>query len=155
MLSGAGFTFIEHTADSGVEVWAPSLSGIFLQAAEGLYAVITGESPPPYRETTRVVSGSEPATPELEVNLQASDLEGLLVDFLSLLLYHFQVHRHIFRDWEIEVEQSPPRLVCRARGRKPAVEEMAEFTEVKAVTYHQLRVGRDESGWVARVLFDL
>ena len=84
--------------------------------------------------------------------LISSDLEGLLVDWLSELLYLFEVKKFIFEHVAVEhLDEGCLRAVVSGtsfRGRITA-------TEIKAVTSHMLDVRRDAGAFEATVYFDL
>jgi SHS2 domain-containing protein len=137
---------IEHTADLAVEIEASTLEELFLAGAHGMAGVLRG----------REAGGEEPeASPTVwrELALEALDPEALLVDWLRELLYTQTVESLVFTTAVIEV-LSGGRLVARAGFRPPGAEPEIE-RELKGVTYHDLRVGRRDSSWYARVVFDL
>jgi len=68
------YELIEHTADVGVKAYGKTLSEAFENAAKAMFDIIT--------DTSEVES-----TGQYNIELKASDLEQLLVDFLSELLY--------------------------------------------------------------------
>jgi len=74
------FELIEHTADVGIKAWGSTLTELFENAAKGLFFVITGEGYKP--------QGSE-IEKKIEINEDKDSLEGVLVSWLSELLYIF------------------------------------------------------------------
>ncbi len=136
-----GLAFLDHTGDVGFEVRGDSLEDLFRRAARGLYGILIERIP---------TSGANKASIELEE--EGPDL--LLRSFLSELLYRFLARREILVDFpELRLEGS--RLAARGPTAlfDPARDGLR--TELKAVTYHQLEVRRDGSGWFARVIFDV
>ncbi|HZN62231.1 MAG TPA: archease [Planctomycetota bacterium] len=134
-------SFLDHTGDVGFEVRAGTLEALFRRAARGLYEILV-ERPPATGE------GEE----TIDVEDDAPDL--LLRSFLSELLYRFLASRAIlvdFPDFRIEGNR------LRARGSAARFDPVRDGlrTELKAVTYHQLEVRRESSGWTARVIFDV
>ena len=135
------FELFDHTADVGIRVRAPDLSGLIQPAAAGLYAVIgnlvsTGESFP---WTSRIDDG-EPAF--------------LLRDFLGELLLAFETDRRILAGVD-GVEFADNRLTVSAR-LAPVDEQHSEYhREVKAVTYHELSIRPIEGGYEAVVIVDI
>ena len=137
----ADFTFLDHTGDIGFDLRAGSQEELFQAAARGLYEIMV-ERVPAVGETEAKV----------EVEEESPDL--LLRSFLSDLLYRFLAHREIlvrFQEFRIEGR----RLTARASAARFEAQRDGLRTELKAVTYHQLDVHRDDSGWFARVIYDV
>lgn len=135
-----GHEFLEHTADAGFRVWAPDLSRLFARAAGAMFGLM-GRAPGPE-------AGSA------EVTLSAPDLEALLVDWLSELLFVFEVRGFVPEPVDIEVDEDAVSLRARVAGPS-AAELVQDGPQVKAVTYHDLQVRRTASGWEARVYVDV
>ena len=134
----AGFEILEHTADVGVRAFGPSVESVFEQATLGLLD-ITGASRSGTGET-------------IEVQVEAADLGALLVYWLEEVLYLQDARDSVVRAIAIdEVTETA------AKGRVTIAprNEQLEGTAVKAITYHQLRVERQDDGWVAVVYFDI
>jgi SHS2 domain-containing protein len=136
-----GLSFLDHTGDIGFDVRAGTIEALFRRAARGLYEILVERVP--------AADGNE-ATVELEED--APDL--LLRSFLSELLYRFLAGRTILVDWK-EFRIDGHRL--KARGAAVPFDPVRDGlkTELKAVTYHQLDVSREGSGWKARIIFDV
>lgn len=137
---GAGFEPLEHTADEGVRVWAPDWSGLLEQAARGMFAVIADpRSVRPERER--------------RVALRADSREALLHDWLEELNGLHQSEGELYAAFEVEADDVSLRARVRGEAIDPA--RHALRTEVKAVTWHDLRVEESGEGLRARVLFDV
>jgi SHS2 domain-containing protein len=133
------------TADIGLELEADCLEELFAAAAEGMFVIIFGD---------RL---SENATGSEEINLQADSLEQLLVDWLSELLFLFDAQGQIPTDTRLQINDGNTPVMLYAtvnyrpydRGR-----DVAEH-EVKAVTYHMLKIRKDDNCYRCHVVFDL
>jgi SHS2 domain-containing protein len=90
---------------------------------------------------------------EVEISLRADDLGALLVDWLSEILYLYDSRRCAVAGVRAE-RIAPPEAKGSVR-LLPLGDELAEGVQVKAVTYHRLRVERSEDGWVAEVYLDI
>jgi SHS2 domain-containing protein len=131
-----GFQEIEHTGDCAIRVWADDLPGLFVRAAQGLYQV-SGSRFGPGKRTER------------RLKLHADDAEGLLVVFLSELIYR-QEHEDLgFDTFDLRVDRN--RLVGKMHGRKLT----AIARPLKAVTYHGLRIDRSDPGYTCELVFDV
>ena len=132
---------IEHTADVGFEVEAPTLAGCFERAALGLAGVIAGSDTVVARERR-------------ELAVRAGDRVALLHDFLHAVLLLAQVDRFLVS--AVEVSLSDDRLVRAVVAGEPLdVTCHRLHGEVKAVTWHGLSVDRVDEGWRARVILDV
>lgn len=129
---------MEHTADVGVRARAPSAEGVFEQATLGLLEIIGALRP-----------GVGSA---VEVNVEGRDLGAVLVGWLEEVLYLQDAKDNVITRLEVlEVSDESARGTVWVRKRQASL----EGTAVKAVTYHQLEVGRSKKGWTAQVFFDI
>jgi SHS2 domain-containing protein len=133
--------YLDHTGDIGFEVKAPTLEELFRRAARGLYEILVERRP-------------ASAGGEEQLDLQEEGADLLLRTFLSELLYRFLARRTMFVEFT-DLRFEGNRLT--ARGPVAAFDPARDGlrTELKAVTYHQLEVRREPSGWRARVIFDV
>ncbi len=128
---------IEHTADWALQVQAPTLETLFLEAAQGMYA-LAGARPVPG------------AGQRVAVALQGGDAEALLVAWLQEWLYYTETQGLVFDDFQIEALASTA-LRGSARGRPAAQLDKL----IKAVTYHNLKIEAWESGYRVTIVFDV
>ncbi|HBO44102.1 MAG TPA: protein archease [Planctomycetaceae bacterium] len=135
------FEVFEHTADLGIHVEAESLSELLIEAARALTSVLAANP-----------EAIEPVT-EVAVSLDAAKPEDLLIDWLSEWLYRFSAEHMLFT--RFEVVEHDGRIAARAWGEAVDPARHQLDTEVKAVTYHRLRVEQTEAGWTAEVILDL
>jgi len=135
------YRLLEHTADMGIEAVAESREELFAQAAYGLLEILSGSLEAAARE-------------ERIVEVQATDQEELLVSWLNEILYLFETKRFQPVDFEVE-EVGWTAMKARVRGEPFDPERHPVQREVKAVTYHQLKVERNDGHWTARVYVDL
>ena len=131
------FEVLEHTADVGVAATGTTVEEVFEQAMLGL-ADIMG------------VRSGGPAE-HVQVQLSGSDMPALLVDWLSEFLWLHE-SREAALAW-VRVEDVTDNHVVGRVGLTPLTE--ATGIQVKAITYHQLMVAEDETGWRATVFFDV
>jgi SHS2 domain-containing protein len=90
---------------------------------------------------------------EIAVELEAVDLETLLVDWLNELLFESERTGFVFPHVTIETLAigASPRLAARARGDRPA-----ELTKsIKAATFAGLRIAPVAGGLEATIVFDV
>jgi SHS2 domain-containing protein len=131
----------DHTADLGLRVRAPDLDTLFAEAAEALFGVIV--------EDLSTVQPREP----LDVRLEADDREYLLFDWLRRLLAEHDARHLLFSRFTVHVADDG--LTGTAWG-EPLDRARHELDhEVKAITYHGLRVEPADGGWLAEVIVDI
>ncbi|HDI78444.1 MAG TPA: archease [Desulfobacteraceae bacterium] len=135
------YQLIDHTADLGVEVYGADLRSLFKNAALVLFELIlSGQSP-------------ESAKP-IEISLEAIDLPDLMVRWLSELLYIFEGEKRVVKDVEV-VDIQDKNLYAQIYTIPYRDKYFQIENEIKAVTYHQLEIGRQDKRWYARIIFDL
>ena len=136
-MAEAGFREREHTADWALEVWAPDFAGLLEQAARGVERL----------SGTRIDEATPPVAYAL--SLPADDAETALVEFLNELLFLRDVHGRWYHP--VRLAWDGKLLQGELHGFPITVVEK----EVKAATYHNLRVTRDRNGWRAVVVLDV
>jgi SHS2 domain-containing protein len=132
------FEVIDHTADVGIIAYGGDLKEAFANSAYGMFSLIAdldgvGE------EVSR------------EVDVQATDQEALLVDWLNELLYLFDVEHIIFKRFEV-TNLSQNRLKAKVYGDKIDTSRHQLRTAVKAATYHMLKIERNKGVKVQFIL---
>ena len=132
---------LDHTGDVGFLIRSGTLEGLFERAAQAMFRVL--------------LDGDASGAPhELELEVEAPDLEALLVRWLSELNYLHQVDGWTFADFGVRLTgASSLRGVLRG-DREGAAHHIVQ-TEIKAVTYHGLYIRRDGEQWAAQIIFDL
>lgn len=136
----------DHTADVAVAATGDTLDALFAAVADGLTAA-SSESIPE--------AGGE----RFSVKETAASREAVLFDYLDRLIYERDV-QHVL----------PVDHQCRVRG-PTASDEAGAWTveastrgvplsavdarEIKAVTYSEMVIERQEDGWKAYVVFDV
>ena len=131
----------EHTADLGLRVRAASLNELFADAACGLFSMIV-----PELDTVRPLQ-----TVSFQIAGQPTDL--LLFDWLNELLYTYEVRHLLLAQFEIAVNDKGLTATARGEPIDPARHTLDH--EVKAITYHGLKLERTNDGWLAEVIVDI
>ncbi len=131
----------EHTADLGLRIRADDLNTLFADAARGLFSIIV----------TDLDSIRPSESVSIAVEGDVSDL--LLFDWLNELLYIYDVRRLLLGRFEVEV--GPSGLVATARGEPIDPARHALDHEVKAITYHGLKLEQQGGRWLAEVIVDI
>ncbi len=135
------FEILEHTADVGIVAHGGSLTELFANAATGMFAIMAE------LEDVR-------QTVERRIEVEARDREGLMVRWLTELLYYLDAEELLFSRFVVE-EVSETRLRARAFGERVDAERHRLHFGVKAVTRHMLEVAQEDGEYRAQVLFDI
>ncbi|MCH8814723.1 MAG: archease [Chloroflexi bacterium] len=117
------------------------VKGLFTNAAYGMFATMAN------------LDGVSD-TSEESVRVKARDIEGLMVGWLTELLYYVDAHELLFRRFEI-YEINDKHVVARAFGEKIDRDRHELHLGIKAVTRHMLEVGRKNDRYEATILFDI
>ncbi len=135
------YEYFEHTADLGLRIRATSLDLLFVEAARALFAAIVEDL-----QSVRTVQ-------RFDVTLPTDDVEYVLFDWLKSLLLEFDVKHMLFGRFEARIEDG--KLTAAAWGEPLDRDRHALEHEVKAITYHGLKVEQTPDGWLAEVIVDI
>ncbi|MGO9275482.1 MAG: archease [Terriglobia bacterium] len=139
------FRVLEHTADVGFEAFGLTKEEVFANSGRALFSLMVDLDTIWPREDLRIeasVSGGEP------------DASGLLVNWLSEILYLYDAEGWLVRHFEIRSLNSRS-ISAVGRGEKFDRARHQIKLLVKAITYHQLALEEKESGWRAQVYVDI
>lgn len=135
------YEFFEHTADLGLRVRAVTLETLFCEAAECLFSAIVDD-----------VATIQP-TDIVRITIDGTDREYLLFDWLNELLRHSEAEEMLFRTFTVAFTGIG--LEATATGEPLDRSRHPLSREVKAITYHELKVVPDGGGWLAEVIVDI
>jgi SHS2 domain-containing protein len=136
------FEFIEHTADVRVKVYGESVKEIFENAAVALFTLLTNHKS----------KGNE----KKKIFLETQTMEDLLVNWLNELLSCFYTYNFLPAKYNIRIEDGKAKVI---RGVLEG-EFFSPYThkinmEVKAATYHNLKIEKNNRGFKAEIIFDV
>ncbi len=135
------YEILEHTADLGIRVQADDLNSLFAEAGRALFSVIVRNL-----EDVR-------ATDTLEFAIQEKETDFLLLDWLGELLFTFESRGLLLSNFSVTIDENG--LAARAQGEPIDGTRHQLEHEVKAITYHGLRVEPTDNGWMAEVILDI
>ena len=131
----------DHTADLGIEVYGEDQNQLFSNAGFALFDLIAGAD---------IIE----VKISLDLTVEEMNLEDLMVNWLRELLYLHQSERYLFRDFIIhEISEKLLRATLKGEKCDPLRHEL--IREIKAVTYHQIKVAYEKGGWVSRIVLDI
>lgn len=133
------FFEISHTADVKIRATAPTLEGLFSEAFSALMQVLYG--PDRHGGTRRGIS------------LDAEDLESLIRDFLSEVLFIAEVDGLVFSGSSIHIEGC--HLDATLDGEVFDRRRHALGTEVKGISYSGLAITHDSNEYMLDIVFDV
>jgi SHS2 domain-containing protein len=135
------YEVFDHTADVGLRIFAPDRSSLFAEAARALFSLVVAnpESVQPVEKRDYELAGEQD--------------EYLLFDWLSELLYTFETEHLLLSEFQIELSREGLRAACRGERVDRSRHELDH--EVKAITYHGLKVEQSGEGWLAEVIVDI
>lgn len=131
----------DHTADLGLRIRAGDLNELFAEAGRALFSIIVSNP--------EDIQSRETACVELE----NEDRELLLFDWLNELLYLFESRRLVCRAFDVRI--AGDRLTAMLGGETLDESRHRLEHEVKAITYHDLKVEQQPDGWLAEVIVDI
>jgi SHS2 domain-containing protein len=132
------FRLIEHTADIGLTASGQTLAEAFANAAYGMFSIMADLRNVAEKETRRV-------------DLEGSEIETLLFDWLNSLLYYFDTEGLLFKRFDVSLDGRGLGAGCRGEKYDPARHRLK--LGVKSATYYMLKVDRDKNR--VRVIFDV
>jgi len=135
------YELIDHTADVGIKAYGKTLSEAFENAAKAMFDIITDNS-------------EIESIGQYDIKLEAPDLEQLLVDWLSELLYLNSARNQVFGFFKVDLDEKNNTLSAKIFGDKFDVSKHKIGAEIKAVTYHMLEV-KNKKPFHVQVLFDI
>jgi SHS2 domain-containing protein len=136
------YILLDHTADLGVRIRGTSPADLFENACKTLDYIIFGIVPPAEKPCSRKIS------------LSGSDLADLMVRWLSEILYLFDGEHLVVANADIHTLSTKDlKATLTTTPFDPDYHEV--LREIKAVTYHGIKVTREKGIWTAEVIFDL
>ena len=135
------YDFIDHTADVCVKAYGETLAVCFESAAKAMFDIISDES-------------KINDVGEYIIKLKADDIDQLLVDWLSELLFLHSSRNIIFGSFSVELNENKIQLEAHVKGEEIDQSIHKIGVEIKAVTYHMLEI-HNEKPFSVQVLFDI
>ncbi len=138
------YEFLYHIADAKFRAYGSTMEEAFENAALAMFNVMI---------ETKNLKPQEAR----DIELTSPDIKLLLADWLSELLYLFEVDEIVFREFKIERIENTGEgfsLSGRAWGEPLDLSRHSFDTQVKAVTLHELEVREKDGGFCVQVVVD-
>jgi SHS2 domain-containing protein len=135
------FKVLDISGDVGIKAFGKSIDEAFINAAIGMYSLITNLDSIKEKKTINVSVGSP-------------SLDGLLVSWLNELIFNFDAYGFIGK--KIEIKQfSDNRMIATVTGEEFDPQHHEGKFLIKAATYHKLRIEKIDDTWEIDVIFDI
>ncbi len=138
------YKILDHPSDVRVQAFGKTKKELFLNAMKGMTAVLQ-----PQIKSQKSQPKAGPPRAE-KIIIKSIDLNALLVDFLSEVLYLIQTNKEVYNNVKF-TKFSDKELEGELTGDK--VESFGE--DIKAVTYHDLKIKKREGLYQVQILFDI
>lgn len=136
------YELIEHTADIGIRVKGDDLKELFKNAALAMFDIIA-------EKVTDIESSS---IEKCLVKQEADNLDELFINWLNELLSLSATQEKIFCEFTFK-NLDEQNLEAEVDGCD--IKSYKVNSEIKAATYHELKLEKTDSGWLAEVIFDV
>ncbi len=148
-MKSTGFEEIEHPSDIGIKFNGKSMEELFENAALGMFSMVT--------DINKVRAAKKI---KIELSMESSNPEDLLVIWLEKLLYCFEVEGTVLSRFSIEkITRDKDRITLSARvsGERIDNKRHSIINIIKAPTYHLLNIREDRKKhlWDGKIIFDV
>jgi SHS2 domain-containing protein len=133
------YEVLEHTADLRFRVRGRTLSEVFAEAARAVCETMT--------------PNCTPGGIVRRIELESGDVESLLADFLSELIYLTDAESVALCSFEVEIRGT--RLTAVLRGEEFTREKHGEGEEIKGISYSGLSLYREGETYVLEFIADV
>ncbi|NCO68133.1 MAG: archease [Nitrospirae bacterium] len=151
------FKVLDTSGDVGIKAFGKSIDEAFINAATGMYSLITNLDAIKEKKT-------------IDVSVENPSLDGLIISWLNELIFHFDAYGFIGK--KIEITEFTPTLTLPPRGGGMGGGEAFKLKAsisgedfdpkrhenkllIKAATYHKLRIEKIDDTWEIDVIFDI
>ncbi len=137
----ARYEITEHTADVGVRAFGETAGEACVNAALGMLRLMV--------EPESVRAGQS-----ILIRAEGDDAVDLLVAWLQEVLFRAETERFVFCDVALE-SFAEWRIRATLRGESLDTKRHDTGHEIKAVTWHKVRLEKEDDRWIAEVVFDI
>ena len=135
------FEVIDHTADVGIIAYGVDIEELFSNAALALFSLIT--------ELESIENKFH-----FDLEVRGGDIDSLLIEWLNELIYLFDVKHILFNHFYI-INLTHNKLQAICYGEDFNTMKHTLKVEVKAATYHMLKIDKGDDGFRAKVILDI
>jgi len=130
------------TADIAFEAYGKSLNELFANSALAMFEVMVN---------------TKQIKPKIKKNveLKSLDLKGLLFSWLNELLIFYGSENLAFSKFKVKINKKNLTLKAECFGEKIDPKKHDIKTEVKACTYHKMKIEKIKDKWKTQVILDI
>lgn len=129
-----------HPSEQGVRGIGPTKEKAFEQAAKAMQSVMVN------------IENIEPKKTK-HITLEEEDHEQLFLDWLTEILYLFDIEDMIFNEFKVKIKGK--KLEATLKGEKLNPKKHEIRTAIKATTYDELKLEKTKKGWIAQCIVDI
>ena len=143
-MSNADFHYIEHVSDAMVEAYGRTLSEVFANSARALVNIVC--------DLSRIDLNKS-----VIIETEGFDQISLLYNWLEKVLLTLLVDNIALANFDLKIEQSKGKynLFSACRGEAFSEQKHHYKVEVKAITYHEMKISRRNDMFIVKFLVDL
>jgi len=135
------YEILEHTADIRVKIKGKNLKDLFRNAGLAIFQI-----------STQKLATTDDKIKNLSIKQKADNLDELFINWLNELLSLSAVKGLIFEDLKIgKINANSIEAVVSGSD----IKNYKVNTEIKAATYHELKIEKSKSAWQAEVIIDV
>ena len=138
------YTYLPHTADIKVEAWGDSLEEAFENAGKGFSDIVVD-----IRRVSKKI--------ERIIETEGEDLEELLYNFIENLILSLEIDGLIFSEFHVNISKKNERyiLTCKCLGEEINPGKHSYKVHVKAITYHEMEIKKEDKKYIIRYIVDI
>jgi protein archease len=144
------FETLDISGDAGIRAFGDDLKELFINAAIGMYSLITNTET--FRAENKVV-----------ISVESSSLEGLLVSWLNELIFHFDAYGFIGKEISLDELTAGDNngkvkhflMTASVAGEEFDPKRHEGKLLIKAATYHKLSIQKTGGRWRTEIIFDI
>ncbi len=140
-LAFVNYEILNHTADLCIRVYGDSLENLLVNAGKAMMDLITNR---------KIVRNSE----EIPIKIHGETDEELLVNWLQEILYNHEVKKMVFKDFKVQLINKTF-AKGKAYGETIDKERHELYSDIKAVTYHNLKIVTGKDKLRVDIVFDI
>jgi len=137
------YIYLDHTADIKFKAYGNTLEDCFSNAAKAMFNILV-----PINEISIELNQT--------VTIESDDLDLLLYKWLSELLYLFEVENKLFSEFKLNISKDGDKYTVQGILYGESVKDTHHINiEIKAVTFHDLYVKRENNVYTCQVVLDI
>lgn len=137
-----GFELLDHTSEIGFEATGETLDVAFEQAGRALFELMTDTADLATDET-------------VDIQVESENLEALFFDFIDQLIYLSQAEQLLLKAFSLDVTETAEGYALTGTGKGQEITADRRLQEVKAPTYSDMEVAKNEEKWQLRMFVDI